>query len=405
VDLAFSYQTDQGVQSEFFQKDYLRYEQKDNYVHYRNAIHDTYWAASAKVLLEERTDIAELPSGMWFQGRMPIGWLGRNEVLYTGYVQAGYYQRRDGNPAYYPPFPDGIGDRDVVRTDTEHRFEMPMSLGKSALQLTPYISGRGTAWSEDADDDGASARVVAKAGAELSTALWRTYEGGTISTLTPRLGVHGDLAEFTTGGAPFSLDSVEDSQTGFFVDAGLRARWWHPRTKQRLDLDLLLVHGSGQETRPDGLLPLAMLGDFLTFVAEVPVGMTHDMRFDLEGGDTVYSRTYLGFRPVETLGVEFGYHQGRDAAMLPLYEAASAAVRFKATHKWELEASQTLSLSDDRGLDNKFTVRRLGHDFVVEIDFGFQAGEGSSFGVSFLPNLAYRASSLGLIDRWLGRSE
>jgi len=405
VDLAFSYQTDPGVQSEFFQKDYLRYEQKDNYVHYRNAIHDTYWAASAKVLLEDRTDIAELPSGMWFQGRMPIGWLGRNEVLYTGYAQAGYYQRRDGNPAYYPPFPDGLGDRDVVRTDTEHRLEMPMSLGKSALQLTPFISGRGTAWSEDAAEDGASARVVAKAGAELSTALWRTYEGGTISTLTPRLGVHGDLAELTSGGDPFYLDSVEDSQTGFFVDAGLRARWWHPRTKQRLDLDLLLVHGSGQETRPDGLLPLAMLGDFLTFVAEVPVGMTHDMRFDLESGDTVYSRTYLGFRPVETLGVEFGYHQGRDAAMQPLYEAASAALRFKATRKWELEASQTLSLSDDRGLDNKFTVRRLGHDFVVEIDFGFQAGEGSSFGVSFLPNLAYRASSLGLIDRWLGRSE
>jgi hypothetical protein len=36
---------------------------------------------------------------------------------------------------------------------------------------------------------------------------------------------------------------------------------------------------------------------------------------------------------------------------------------------------------------------------------GFQVGEGSNFGVKFLPNLAYRSSGLGLIDRWLGRSE
>lgn len=405
IDLALTYQTDPGVQSEFFQKEYLFYEQKDNYAHYRNAIGDTYWAVSAKVLLEDRTDIEELPGGMWYQGRMPIGWIGRNEVLYTASAQAGYYRRQEGNPDYYRTYPDGLGDRDVARIDTEHRIEMPFGLGKSAWRLTPYASGRGTAWSNDAEEDGASARVVAKAGIEASTALWRSYEGGTFSTLTPRVGVHGDLVEETFGGTPLRLDSVEDPQSGFFVDAGLRARWWHPRSKQRLDVDLQLTHGSGQETRPDGLLPLKLLGEFLTFVAEVPVGMTHDMRFDVEQWDTLYSRTYLGLRPISNVGIEFGYHQGLDVDGVPLYEAASAAVRFKATRKWELEASQTLSLSDDRGLDNNLTLRRLGHDFVIEIELGFQVGEGSNFGVKFLPNLAYRSSGLGLIDRWLGRSE
>ena len=35
----------------------------------------------------------------------------------------------------------------------------------------------------------------------------------------------------------------------------------------------------------------------------------------------------------------------------------------------------------------------------------FRAGEGTGFGIKLVPNLAYRRSGLGLIDRWLGQDE
>ena len=38
----------------------------------------------------------------------------------------------------------------------------------------------------------------------------------------------------------------------------------------------------------------------------------------------------------------------------------------------------------------------------MELGLGYRAGEGASFGLSFKPLFAWRRSSLGLIDRWLG---
>src|SRR5262249_5596778 len=56
-DLALSRQSDPGVQSEFFEHDFLEYEQKDNYLHWRKAMDELYLYGSLKVLLEDRTDV------------------------------------------------------------------------------------------------------------------------------------------------------------------------------------------------------------------------------------------------------------------------------------------------------------------------------------------------------------
>ena len=148
-----------------------------------------------------------------------------------------------------------------------------------------------------------------------------------------------------------------------------------------------------------------MLGEFLTFVDRVPVGVTHDARYALEDPQTIYSRSFLGFRPLPQWGIELGFHHGLDAAGNRLYEAATINTRYHATKKWELELSETLDLDQGRGLDHEFTLRRLGHDFVMELGVTFRAGEGTGFGIKLVPNLAYRRSGLGLIDRWLGQDE
>ena len=101
--------------------------------------------------------------------------------------------------------------------------------------------------------------------------------------------------------------------------------------------------------------------------------------------------------------VEFGYHRGVDPTGVVLYEAASAGTRYRATDKWELELAETTSLFDNRNLASTFTLRRLGHDFVTEIQTSYTAGEGSSFSINLLPLVQWKPSTIGLLDRWLGR--
>ncbi|MBK7642675.1 MAG: hypothetical protein IPJ19_06425 [Planctomycetes bacterium] len=405
LDLAVSWQSDPGMQSEFFERDYLSYEQKDVFLHWRRAEGSTYWSASAKPQIENRTETLELPKAGWYLGRHPVFRMGGIEVLYSAQASAGYFERREGDAAYYPPFADGLGQRDIARVDTEQRLEAPFPIGVAGIRLSPFTAVRGSAWSASSNGYEDAARGVATAGIDAGTTFWKRYAGGTLSTLTPRVSVHGDVVDDQRGPLPVPIDGVEEDQSGTFLDLGLRARWWQPRSKEHLDVDLSARHAWNMDTQPDGWRPVGVLGEFLTFVAGVPVGLTHDARYSVEDGETVYSRSFLGFRPFEHWGIELGYHHARDEFGDRLYDAASINTRYRATKKWELELSETLDLERGTGLDNEFTLRRLGHDFVMEIGVGFRAGEGTNFGLRLTPNLAYRRSSLGLIDRWLGQDE
>ena len=420
LDVAFTWQSDPGMQSEFFEREYLSYEQKDIFLHWRKAEGSTYWSASVKPQIEDRTEVLEMPKTGWYLGRHPVFHLGELEVLYSAQATAGYYLRRNGDPRYYAPFPDGGlppdppffptpvvpgAERDIARVDTEHRLESPFALGFAGVRVAPFVSGRATAWSASTDGYENASRVVGSAGVDASTTLWKRYPGGTLSTMTPSVSVHGDVVDQENGAEPLEIDSVEDNQTGTFVDFELRSRWWHPRSKERLDLDLGASYGWNIDGAEPGWRPASVLAEFLTFVGNVPVGLTHDGRYAIENPETVYSRSFLGFRPATHLGIELGYHYGRDADDERLYEAASVNMRYTATSKWEMELAQTFELDQNDRLDHEFTLRRLGHDFVMEIGVGYQAGAGTSFGIRVTPNLSYRRSGLGLIDRWLGQEE
>jgi hypothetical protein len=409
LDVAFSWQSDPGMQAEFYERDYLAYEQKDIFLHWRKADGSTYWSASAKPQIEDRTETLELPKAGWYLGRHPVFRIAGVDALYSAQANAGYLLRREGNLNYYPPLPGATltddGERDVARLDTEHRLEAPFPLGFAAVRVTPFVSARGTAWSASESGYEDTARAVLSGGVDAATTFWKSYSGGTLSTLTPRVSLHGALVEQQGEFQPLPIDAVEDDQSGNFADVGLRTRWWHPRSKERLDVDLTASYGWNQDQREDGLRPIGVLGEFLTFLGSVPVGVTHDGRYETEDGSTTYSRSFLGVRPMQHLGFEFGYHHGRDQAGVTLYDAATAATRFSATKKWELELTGTLDLTDNDRLDRQFTLRRLGHDFVLEFGVGYRAGEGTNFGIRLTPNIGYRRSGLGLIDRWLGQEE
>lgn len=404
VDLAFSRQSDPGVQSEFFERDYLRYEQKDNYLHWRKAKNEWYFNASAKVRLDDRRDVDELPSAGAYLGRSQIGTAFENPIYFVGNVDAGYFRRRDGDPRYYSPFEDGLGDRNIHRVDTEQRIEVPFSLGFLAARGTPYVSTRATLWDEGADPDSSPARVALIAGFDATTTFWRRYPGGSVHTITPTIGVHGDLASQASNDELVHIDTVEDPIEGRFVDVGVRSRWWMPDTRERLDIDLRASHGSNlPDGQTSGVQPISMLADYLTYYGNVPVGFTQDGRYDTRTGNTIYSLSSLGIEPWESVGLEFGYTRGLSTVDEErLFESASISARWRWTTKWELEAGQSYAIADDTGVGNRFTLRRLGHDFVTEFDFSYRSEEGSTFSIGFQPRISWKRSGLGLLDRWLG---
>jgi hypothetical protein len=130
--------------------------------------------------------------------------------------------------------------------------------------------------------------------------------------------------------------------------------------------------------------------------------MTHDWRYDLRTGKTVYSLTSLGVEPWENLGIEFGYQRGLSSDQeTRLFESASIAARYRMSPKWEIEAGQSYAIADDTGVGNELTLRRLGHDFVTEIEVGYRSGEGSTFSIGFEPRITWKRSGLGLLDREL----
>jgi hypothetical protein len=413
-DLALSIQSDPGVQAEFFETDYIRYEQKDNYIHWRKASDEWFFNASVKVLLEDRTDVEELPKVGVFRARTPIGELFGLDLLYTGYVDAGYFRRHNGDPEFYPPFPDmrgpdgfytpdGFGDRDVARIDTDHKVEAPFSFGFAGLRGTPWGEVRATAWNEGQDPDTSPSRAAAIAGFDLSTTFWRRY-GHYMNTVTPFASVHGDFASEESDGQPVPFDMTEIPVEGKFVDLGLRTRVWDPKTQNHFDAEVRATHGSDLPNGlPDGMQPIQVLGELLTTVGSVPVGISHDGRYDVEHGSTVYSRTYFGFRPVRQWDIELGYHRGIDPSGNLLFEATSGAMRYRATDKWEIQLGETISQLDDKALATNLILRRIGHDFVTEVQVGFTAGEGQSVSINMTPLITWKPSNLGLLDHWLGR--
>lgn len=402
VDVAASLQSDPGVQSEFFESRYLAYEQKDNYLHWRKARGTNYWSATAKVVLEDRTDTEELPTAGAYVGRVKVGEAFEHPLYWTGTVDAGWLRRLEGDPRWYAPYADGLGERETLRISADQRIEAPLALGRWGLRATPYLQASARAWDQGVDPGQAPARAALIAGADLATTLWKRSPRGAITTITPSIGARAAVASTSTAAAPVHFDITEDPIDGEALQLGLRTRWSSPVSREHFDADARIERRTGQEEQPGDTLPLCVLAEYLTWFGGVPVGLSHDGRYDLDEGQSMYGRSALGFEPMPSLGFELSYAHGRDADLAPLFEAVGAGMRWRWTTKWEVQLQQSISLLDDAGLGNEFVLRRMGHDFVAEFEFAYRAGEGSSFGINILPSLSWRRSRLGLLDQWLG---
>ncbi|MDP6408111.1 MAG: hypothetical protein QGI46_01910 [Planctomycetota bacterium] len=407
LDLVVSRQSDEGVQSEYLEREFLRYEEKDTYLHWRRADDQHYLSATAGARLDDFRDaVEEQPALGYYRGLTPVGQWWGSPLLFAAHADLAYLRRREGDSAaaspFDPSFGDGLGEREVTRFDGEQRLELPFELGAGGWKATPFASVRATAWSDDAAEQGSASRGGLFAGVNLASVFSTRHASGTVHSLIPRVGLRTDLVAFEEGGAPVPFDGVEDPLVdGLVADAGLRSRWRLADGAGALTFDL---RGSWLPDAAEGeaeVLPVAFLSEFASKVADVPVALVHDGRYDVEEEGTIYSRTLFGIQPHDRLHLRLGHHRGAGTDSGEAFEAASARAVWRANEKWEFEGSQTVSLADDASLNSRMVLRRIGHDLIFELQYGLRSGEGGgSFGISVKPLLGWRPTRGGLLERW-----
>ncbi len=400
IDAVFTTQSDPGVQSEFFEGDYLRYEDRETFLNWRRADGEDYANVTVEARPDDwRTEVLEQPNGRLYLGRREVTTWGETPVYYDSNSTVGYMRRIEGDPFYEAGFADGFGDGESLRADTRHRLEAPASLGVWGLRATPYIEGVGTVWSESATGNSSPARAGLLAGLELTSTIWKPLGDDGLHELTGSIGVRTDLASEESGGIPYTFDQIETSIEGSFVDMKLRSLLSTPGAEHRWDLELALTHAQGSPDVPNGFRPLQVKTDYVSSFRDTLFGVYHDGRYDLEGAGPVYMRTIFGIEPYPAVAFGFGHSQGRNSMDQRIYEALTLAARWQVNPKYELIGTQSVSLIDSGSLASQAVVRRYGHDFVFDIEVSFRQGEGSSFSIGVEPLQLFDRPRFAFVER------
>lgn len=400
---ALSDQSDPAVMSEFFESQFLRYERAETYLQWHESDGVGFTQATAEVRLDSfRSEVEELPRVSTYRGRAPLASFGRFSLLHTGDLEAAWLRRREGEEPRSPfalptVFPDGLGEREVLRIDTEQRLELPIPLG-AGVKLTPFVSARGTSWDEGEDPDDSPTRTLAEAGASLGATFWKPSAHGKLHQLAPFVEYTNELHRDDSGGIPVVFDPIDRALSGDFLRLGLRQRYAADAEGSLLDVDLVGTHASSRsDGRPDGWMPLEVFARYVLEPFGHEIEVFHDGRYDVQNSRTAYSLVSFGTHFGAEWGLQFSHQRGLDENLKPLFEVASVTGLYRWTEKWEFEGRQSFSLLENQGLDTRFVIRRYGHDLVFELESSVREGEGSSIGINVKPRFGYSPSRVGYV--------
>jgi hypothetical protein len=402
IDFVYSWQSDPSVQSEFFESDYLRFEQRETYLHWRQAQGQTYMSAVVSPRTDDfRSEVQELPSLGYYRGRTEVARIGTLPLLYTTDSGLAYLNRVEGD--FEPPFQDGQGEQDTLRLDTDHRFETPFETGIAGLKLAPFVEGRLTVWDEGSGSDGAPIRAAALVGLELATAFWREFRDGSRHEVTTSLEGRTDALLEQDGTPPARFDSVEDSLEGNIADFRVRSLWESREKQHALDVEVALSYADDVPAdQPDGFLPVEVNSNWYNRFRSTLIGIYHDGRYDSQTGNTLYSRLFFGLEPTPRMGFGAGHTRGLDTDAGTSFEAVTLAARYQLTNRYEIEGEQSISTQENDQLSTEVVLRRYGHDFIVDLKYRFRAGEGSghSYSIDVIPLVLWKKPRFPFIDRW-----
>ncbi len=401
VDVSFSSQTDAGVQSEFYEKEFIRYEERESYVHWRRARNEYFaWANVTREFDNFRTQVEEAPTFGFARSPARIADIGQYPVLYSTTSTAVNLRRVEGNPLYEQIYADGFGERRVQRLDSNHRVEVPIPLPLAGLKLTPFTEARATAWDRGIDDSNSPTRFGGFVGLRVATTFWKPRSNGGLHEISPFMQIRTDTGVKEHDGTPVRFDNIDDPIEGQFFDVGLRSRWRDKGGKNQLDIEVQATHQTEVPGEPSRWLPLETFSYYFTELGGVPTAITHDGRYDFDTHQTVYSSTGLGLIFSDQFAIQMGHSRARESSGQAVFESAGIGARYQWTPKWEFEASHSFGILDNVGDNSEFIVRRHGADLVFELEFQRRTGEGgSSFGISVRPAFNWRSRRYGRLVR------
>lgn len=400
----YSDQGDAGVQSEFYESQFVRYEQDETYLQWRRSDDEYFLQATGKVRVDSfRTDVEELPSLTAYRSRSPVLSIGDMTLIHTGDASAAYLRRREGSDPRSPfglptLFPDGLGNTEVLRFDTTQALELPLALGFAGLKLTPFAAARVSLWDEGVDPEDSPARFLADAGARLSTAFWKRGRGGALHQIVPSVAYRAEVQRTERDGVPVVYDEVERQVSGDLLELATRGRFGAVDGRSKFDVDLLGTYATDRsDGASDGWLPLELFSrlDVAPFGRDVEFFL--DGRYDVENSETVYSLFAAATHVTPDLRIQAAHQRGRGSDRTALFEAATASGIYRWTEMWEFELRQGFSLLEDEELDSKFVIRRYGHDLVFEFESSYREGEGSSLGLSIRPRFGFEPPRIGYV--------
>ena len=407
VDIAFSNQRDPSVQSEFWEGEWFHYEERETYLHYRQARNEHYLGARVQVRTDDfRTEVERLPEVFWNRTPSDVGRIGPLPLYYGARASVARLSRVEGDGVLGlwqdPLFDDGLGDRDVFRIDTAHRLESPLSLGFAGLRAVPFVEAAYTRWDEGILPADVPERMAVLTGVEVATTLWRRNDSGMLFQLSPFTRYQTDVVHELDGGSPVPFDATERPVDGRFIDFGARLRIL-PREsggRRYFDVELRGRHADGVPAGEEqGWRPIGLFVRYATRVLGMPFQFFEDMRYDVDDRQTVYALTSIGLEPTNDIGIVLGHRQGLDRDRQNFFEAASIASRYRWTRKWEFEVRHTIPIGGGARRNTDAILRRYGHDIVFAFELSNRSGEGTSLQFSVRPRLGFdpgRLSRVGL---------
>jgi hypothetical protein len=203
-------------------------------------------------------------------------------------------------------------------------------------------------------------------------------------------------------GSPVVFDEVDLATGQEVLSLGFSGRVFGWAPDELFDMELSSSYIDGE--LEDGELgakwnSLDVFAGLRTNIGGVPVSLSHDGRYSLEGEGSLMTRTTAGIVPTPSLGVELSHHRALDGDNEVYYEAAALQIRYVWSPKWEFEARQTLSVLENSELGHALLVRRRGHDMTVELGVSSISGEdGSTITLKFRPELLFRPSKIGYVQ-------
>jgi hypothetical protein len=435
LDLELDYESDPLVLPEFFKREFREEKEPETTASFREVGDHLAFTAFARFRLNDFDPVP--PEGIVEGGPPPSlneafpdaalqaivlplpplplpGGIGRASDLplvpyYSARVEGAHLRKRFADVELLPgvdPFTPAADFR-ATRFDTVHQIDLPFRVGPATL--TPFGAVRYTAWSEWLGGSGGTGRFVGEGGARGSVHLERPY--GTLAHLVDPIVEYSntfavtrdptDLLQFDETETIDEEESVRISVRNRIASSGTGLTFGDLLVSVPLFPDAERDNGGRTTGNPSFDLTLAPWGSgsgrrrpLIRAVGEVDLGID-----DLGTLDA-------GVRLPSGEGMEwlFGYAEAKS----PLdgetsYAAVAAGVALDLGEKWDVEGVGQYDFQQDRLLANRLVLRRVGHDWILEVAAFRDRGSGDS-GFSFRVQPALLFDSSRPFDRRQSRS-